>query len=62
MEAALGIPEDHLAATLERFDANAANSDDPDFHKQRDYVAAQDTGSWAAFDLTLGRAASRWAA
>jgi succinate dehydrogenase/fumarate reductase flavoprotein subunit len=56
MEAALEIPEGNLAATLERYNANAANGEDPDFHKQPEYVAAQDTGPWAAFDLTLGRA------
>jgi succinate dehydrogenase/fumarate reductase flavoprotein subunit len=56
MEAALGIPEGKLAATLERYNANAEGGLDPDFHKQSDYVAAQDHGPWAAFDLTLGRA------
>lgn len=56
MEAALGIPPGNLAATLARYNANAANGDDPDFHKQPEYVAAQDTGPWAAFDLTLGQA------
>jgi 3-oxo-5alpha-steroid 4-dehydrogenase len=56
MEAALGIPAGNLAETLDRYNANAANGEDPDFHKQPDYVAAQDTGPWAAFDLTLGRA------
>lgn len=56
MEAALGIPAGNLAATLERYNANAATGADPDFHKQPDYVAAQDNGPWAAFDLSLGRA------
>ena len=56
IEAALGIPEGNLAATLTRYNANAANGEDPDFHKQSDYVAAQDTGPWGAFDLSLGRA------
>lgn len=54
MEEALGIPAGKLAATLERYNANAAAGDDPDFHKQPEYVAAQDVGPWAAFDLTLG--------
>jgi succinate dehydrogenase/fumarate reductase flavoprotein subunit len=54
MEAALGIPAGNLAATLDRYNTNAANHDDPDFHKQPEYVAAQDTGPWAAFDLSLG--------
>lgn len=56
MEEALGIPAGNLAATLERYNAGAAAGTDPDFHKQPDYVAAQDNGPWAAFDLSLGRA------
>ncbi|BBX16474.1 FAD-binding protein [Mycolicibacterium duvalii] len=56
MESALGIPAGNLAATLERYNANAAAGVDPDFHKQREYLAAQDNGPWAAFDLSLGRA------
>ncbi|MDG4666939.1 FAD-binding protein [Mycobacterium sp. 236(2023)] len=56
VEAALGIPAGNLAATLERYNANAADGSDPDFHKQPEYVAAQDTGPYAAFDLSLGRA------
>lgn len=54
MESALGIPAGKLAATLARYNENAATGTDPDFRKQPDYVAAQDTGPWAAFDLTLG--------
>jgi succinate dehydrogenase/fumarate reductase flavoprotein subunit len=56
MEAALGIPEGKLAATLERYNEYAARGEDPDFHKQSDYVAPQTQGPWAAFDLSLGRA------
>ncbi|WP_370062815.1 FAD-binding protein [Mycobacterium sp. MAA66] len=55
-EAALDIPAGNLAATLDRYNANAARGEDPDFHKQPDYVAVQDNGPWAAFDLSLGRA------
>lgn len=54
MEAALGIPQGNLVATLERYNAHAAEGADPDFHKQPEYVAAQDTGPWGAFDLSLG--------
>ena len=54
MEAALGIPEGNLAATLDRYNEHAASGEDPDFHKQPEYVAAQDKGPWAAFDLSLG--------
>ena len=56
METALGIPAGNLAATLDRYNANAARGEDPDFHKQPDYLAAQDHGPWAVFDLSLGRA------
>jgi 3-oxo-5alpha-steroid 4-dehydrogenase len=56
MESALGIPPGNLAATLDRYNEYAAKSEDPDFHKQPDYVAVQDKGPWAAFDLSLGRA------
>lgn len=54
MEAALGIPEGRLAATLERYNSHAARGEDPDFRKQPDYLAPQDTGPYAAFDLSLG--------
>ena len=54
METALGLPAGSLAATLDRYNAHAAAGEDPDFHKHPDYVAAQDTGPWAAFDLSLG--------
>lgn len=56
MEAALGIPQGNLAATLNRYNEFAARGEDPDFHKQPEYLAAQDTGPYAAFDLSLGRA------
>lgn len=56
MEAALGIPPGNLAATLDRYNDHAAKGDDPDFRKQPEFLAAQDTGPWAAFDMSLGRA------
>lgn len=56
LETELGIPAGNFAATLERYNANAAEGADPDFHKQPEYVAAQDNGPWAVFDLSLGRA------
>ena len=30
--------------------------EDPDFHKQPEYLAPQDKGPWGAFDLSLGKA------
>ncbi|MCZ8380973.1 FAD-binding protein [Mycobacterium sp. CPCC 205372] len=56
MEQALEIPAGRLAATLQRYNENAARGEDPDFHKHPDYVAPQTEGPWAAFDLSLGRA------
>lgn len=56
METALGIPAGRLQASLDRYNANAARGEDPEFHKAATYVAPQDTGPWAAFDLSLGKA------
>jgi len=56
MEHALGIPEGRLAASLDRYNANARDGVDPDFHKASNWLAPQDTGPWGAFDLTLGKA------
>ena len=56
MEAALGIPEGNLVATLNRYNEHAARGEDPDFHKQPEYLAPQDNGPWGAFDLSLGQA------
>ncbi|OBI82616.1 FAD-binding protein [Mycobacterium sp. E740] len=56
VEAALGIPQGNLVSTLNRYNEHAAGGADPDFHKQPDYVAAQDKRPYAVFDLSLGRA------
>ncbi|MCW1958064.1 MAG: FAD-binding protein [Mycobacterium sp.] len=56
MESALGIPAGNLVATLDRYNSHAARGEDPDFHKQPEFLAAQDNGPWAAFDLSLGKA------
>lgn len=56
MEAALEIPAGNLAATLQRYNANAARGEDPDFHKQPEFLAPQDNAPWGAFDLSLGKA------
>ncbi|WP_139790867.1 FAD-binding protein, partial [Bacillus velezensis] len=36
--------------------AYAARGADPDFHKQPEFLAAQDNGPWGAFDMSLGKA------
>jgi succinate dehydrogenase/fumarate reductase flavoprotein subunit len=56
MEKALGIPAGNLAATLDRYNENARRGEDPDFHKQPEFLAPQDKGPWGAFDLSLGKA------
>jgi len=56
MEAALGIPAGNLVATMDRYNSHAAMGEDPDFHKQSEFLAPQDRGPWAAFDLSLGKA------
>ena len=56
METALGIPAGNLAATLERYNEFAVKGEDPDFHKQPEYLAPQGKSPWGVFDLSLGRA------
>jgi succinate dehydrogenase/fumarate reductase flavoprotein subunit len=56
IEEALGIPEGNLVATLDRYNTYAARGEDPDFHKQPEFLAAQDKGPWGAFDMSLGKA------
>ena len=56
METALGIPAGNLVATLANYNKYAADGDDPEFHKQPEYLAPQDNGPWAVFDLSLGKA------
>ncbi|EID11835.1 FAD-binding protein [Mycobacterium xenopi] len=56
MEAGLGIPRGNLVATLERYNEFATRGEDPDFHKQPEFLAPQDKGPWGAFDLSLGKA------
>ena len=56
MEAALGIPKGNLVTTLDRYNTYAARGEDPDFHKQPEFLAPQDKGPWGAFDMSLGKA------
>ena len=43
-------------ATLDRYNTYAARGEDPDFHKQPEFLAPQDNGPWGAFDMSLGKA------
>jgi len=56
MEAGLGLPTGSLEKTLARYNHHAARGEDPDFHKSADWLAPQDQGPWAVFDLRLGHA------
>ena len=56
METALGIPAGNLAATLASYNEFAAKGEDPDFHKQPEWLEPQDQGPWGAYDLSLGKA------
>lgn len=56
MAVGLGVPMDALAATLTRYNSNAARGEDPDFHKAAEWLEPQEAGPWGAFDLSLGKA------
>ena len=56
MEAGLGLPAGSLEQTLARYNQHAARGEDPDFGKRPEWLAAQDQGPWAVFDLRLGHA------
>lgn len=56
LETALGLPAGSVQESLARYNEYAARGEDPDFHKGAEWLAAQDTGPWAAFDLRLGHA------
>ncbi|MBA2955345.1 FAD-binding protein [Nocardioides sp. MAH-18] len=56
LETSLGLPAGSVAATLERYNKMAAAGEDLDFHKAAEWLAPQDTGPWAVFDLRLGKA------
>ena len=52
----LGCDAATLQESIDRYNEHAANGEDPDFHKSTDWLAVQDEGPWAVFDLTLGKA------
>jgi 3-oxo-5alpha-steroid 4-dehydrogenase len=56
MAAGLGVPAGALERTLARYNGWAARGEDPDFGKSADWLAPQDQGPWAVFDLRLGHA------
>jgi 3-oxo-5alpha-steroid 4-dehydrogenase len=56
MEAALELPPTSLQRLLAEYNKNAAACRDPEFEKHPDWLKPLDTGPWAAFDISFGRA------
>jgi succinate dehydrogenase/fumarate reductase flavoprotein subunit len=56
MEAALDFPNGSLAKTIESYNRHALQGTDPEFHKHPDWLKPLDSGPYAAFDLSVGRA------
>ena len=56
METALGIPEGNLAATLDRYNENAATRRRSGLPQAAGLCCGPRQGPWGAFDLSLGRA------
>lgn len=56
MEAALGIPQGNLVATMTAYNEAAGRGEDPEFHKSPEWLTPLDKGPWGAFDLTPGKA------
>jgi 3-oxo-5alpha-steroid 4-dehydrogenase len=56
MEAGLGMAYGSLEKTLARYNSHAARGEDPDFGKSAEWLAPQDRGPWAVFDLRPGHA------
>jgi 3-oxo-5alpha-steroid 4-dehydrogenase len=51
---AIGVPIDALAATLERYNADAARGDDTEFHKQQEWLRPLEP-PYAVFDISFNR-------
>jgi 3-oxo-5alpha-steroid 4-dehydrogenase len=56
MEEGLGLPAGSLDRALARYNHHAARGQDPDFGKSAEWLAPQDQGPWAVFDLRPGHA------
>ncbi len=56
MEAALGMPEGALQATMADYNREAAQGRDPQFGKYPDWLKPLDQSPYAAFDLSVGKA------
>jgi succinate dehydrogenase/fumarate reductase flavoprotein subunit len=57
MEAALDIPTGALQKTMADYNAHAANGEDPELHKIREWVQPLTEAPYAALDCSIGKAA-----
>ncbi|MGA0840073.1 MAG: FAD-dependent oxidoreductase [Pseudomonadales bacterium] len=53
METALGVPQGALAATVERYNVDAAAGEDSEQHKRPEWLKPLDKPPYAAFDLSF---------
>jgi succinate dehydrogenase/fumarate reductase flavoprotein subunit len=56
MEKALEMPTGALQETLQRYNENAAQGEDPEFHKHKKWLAPIDHPPFAALDASVGQA------
>ncbi|TKA92235.1 FAD-dependent oxidoreductase [Halopseudomonas bauzanensis] len=62
MEQALGVPAGSLQETLDRYNADAAEGVDNQFHKKVEWITPLDNAPWAAFDISTTSSTYRFIA
>jgi 3-oxo-5alpha-steroid 4-dehydrogenase len=62
METALGVPSGSLQATLDEYNADAAQGVDNQFHKKEEWLTPLDNAPWAAFDISTTSSTYRFIA
>jgi 3-oxo-5alpha-steroid 4-dehydrogenase len=62
MEQALGVPAGALQKTLNRYNADAAEGVDNQFHKKAEWITPLDNAPWAAFDISTTSSTYRFIA
>lgn len=62
MEQALGVPSGSLKATLDQYNADAAQGVDNQFHKKAEWITPLDNAPWAAFDISTTSSTYRFIA
>jgi succinate dehydrogenase/fumarate reductase flavoprotein subunit len=56
MESSLGLPEGALQNTMAAYNEHAANAEDPEFHKYKDWLQPLNNPPYAAFQCSLNEA------